>query len=129
MKDRFVVVLNGESQLEYDRQRRLSPQQMQYLDKMDKHMGGGISLGADIIESPNQLQRAQFVAMALIQALQQQNESLAAATCSYLASRMPELRQLKIAGQAPEQSVDLVFDKDYVKSVPVQFVKPDFLNS
>ena len=129
MSKRLVVVIDGESQLEFDRLKLLSTHQLSYLDQMDQQMDPGVQLGNDFIADPNQLQRAQFVAVSLVQAIRQQEDALAAATCSYLAQRMPELRQVKVQGEADKQTIDLVFDRDFVKSVPVQFVKPGKLNS
>ena len=128
MSERLVVVINDVSQLEYDRSRPLAAAQLQYLERMDRRMDEGIQLGLDYINEPNQLQRAQFIAVTLVNAIGKQDEALAAATCAYLAQRMPELRQVKVAGVTPEQTIDLVFDKDYVKAQPIQFVKPGDLN-
>jgi len=49
------------------------------------------------------------------------DEAMAAAMCTYLAVRVPELKQVKIDDQDGEISIDLVFDEDYRKQVEVQF--------
>ena len=78
----LVVVLDGVSQLEYARATPLAPAQRDYLDRLDQNMDAGIELGAQHIDQPNALQRAQFIAMQLLQAVQDGNESVAAATCA-----------------------------------------------
>jgi hypothetical protein len=44
--------------------------------------------------------------------------------CSYLAMRLPELKQVKVNSVGEEVTVDLVFDEPYTKEVRVEFVKP-----
>jgi hypothetical protein len=43
---------------------------------------------------------------------------------TYLADRLPDLRQVKIRDHDGEIAVELVFDEDYVRQFPVQFGKP-----
>jgi hypothetical protein len=129
MSSRLAVVLNGTLQLEYHRDKPLPEAQRQYLDRMDHFMDSGIALGGVQIDAPDQLQRAQFVASSLIQSLRNDNESLAAASCAYLATRIPELRQVKATDVNAQQSIDLVFDKDYVPEQTIKFVKPESLKN
>lgn len=122
MSDLMAVILNGVAQLEYDRQRSLPPQQELYLDKMDRKMDAGIQLGEDLITAPDLEQRAQFVAANLAHAILSDQEATAAALCSYLANRLPELKQVKIDNSQGDIAIELVFDEDYQKQVPVQFI-------
>jgi hypothetical protein len=46
---------------------------------------------------------------------------MAAAMCSYLAIRLPELKQVRIEDNAGEVSIELVFDEDYRRQVAVDF--------
>jgi len=119
----MAVLLNGIAQLEYDRSRELPPQQELYLDKMDQKMEEGIQVGDTILSNPDLNQRAQFVAGNLAHAIINNQESTAAALCSYLASRLPDLKQVKITQQADinnEVSIELVFDEEYQKQISVQ---------
>ena len=125
----LAVVLNGTLQLEYHRDKPLPKAQLQYLDRMDQIMDAGIALADVQIAAPDQLQRAQFVANSLIQALQDDNEALAAASCAYLANRIPELRQVKASTVNDQRSIDLVFDKNYVPEQTIKFVKPGSLKN
>jgi len=118
----LIVVLNGEPQIEYDRSKPLPDQQRAYLDRMDFQMDGGIVLGGQTVEQPDQLQRAQFISIHAIQALQQGNEALVAASCAYLATRMPDLKQIKARMVEGGLSVELVFDKPHIKEETVRFV-------
>jgi len=41
--------------------------------------------------------------------------------CSYLAIRLPELKQVKITGEEDELAIEFVFDEPYRKQVAVEF--------
>jgi hypothetical protein len=118
----LVVLVNGESRLEYDRSKVLSERQRVYLDRMDRQMDSGIRLGTDWVEQPRPAQRASFVAAQLVDALQRDDEGLIAACCTYLANRLPELKQIKARLLAAGFSVELVFDKPYVEEITVDFI-------
>ncbi|MGD2074122.1 MAG: hypothetical protein PVI91_01885 [Gammaproteobacteria bacterium] len=118
----LVVVVNGEPQLEYDRSRTLSQPQLADLGRMDRKMDSGIRLGLDWIARPQAEQRARFVAIQLVEALQRDDHALIAACCSYLAHRLPDLKQIKARLAEAGFAVELVFDKPYVKEVPLSFV-------
>ena len=117
----LTVLVNGEPHLDYDRNRLLPEPQRLYLDRMDERMNRGIELGGVKIDCPDALQRAQFVAIQVIEGLQDGNEPVIAASCAYLASRMPDLTQVKAQLVGDGYSVELVFGEPYVKEVAVQF--------
>ena len=117
----LTILINGEPHLEYDRGKPLPEQQRAYLERMDARMDGGIELGGAQVGDPDILQRAQFVAIQLIEGLQDGNEPVIAASCAYLASRMPDLTQVKAQLVDEGYSVELVFGEPYVKEVAVQF--------
>lgn len=120
----MAVILNGIAQLEYDRGKKLPPHQGAYLDKMDEKMGDGIQIGEEIIADPDETQRAQFVAANLVHAIKSDDEAMAAAMCSWLADRLPDLQQVKIdETESGEISIDLVFDEGYRKQVAVDLPK------
>ncbi|HEB55196.1 MAG TPA: hypothetical protein ENI98_02595 [Gammaproteobacteria bacterium] len=121
MSNIMAVLLNGIAQLEYDRDKALPEQQRRYLDKMDEKMATGITLGEQAIAEPDINQRAQFVAQNLAQAIKDDNESMAAALTSWLASRLPELKQVKMNEAEDGISIELVFDEEYGSQVAVQF--------
>jgi hypothetical protein len=123
MSDIMAVLLNGIAQLEYDRDKLLPDHQAAYLDRMDSKMDAGILIGEEMVRKPDLNQRAQFAAANLAHALNARDESLAAAMCSYLAIRLPELKQVLIEDREGEISVELVFDKAYRKQVAVEFTR------
>jgi len=117
----LTILVNGEPHLEYDRAKPLPEHQLAYLDRMDERMAAGIELGGARVDGPDALQRAQFVAIQVIEGLQDGNEPVVAASCAYLASRMPDLTQVKARLVDQGYSVELVFGEPYVKEVAVQF--------
>jgi hypothetical protein len=88
---------------------------------MDEKMRGGILLGDMTVENPDVNQRAQFAAGNLMHALQAGDEAMAAAMCSYLAIRLPELKQVLIEEHGDQVSIEFVFDREYRKQVAVDF--------
>ncbi len=123
----FAIVINGEKIIDHDRSKRLTGLQRRFLDQMDQKMDGGIRLGGEQIDDPDPMQRAQFVANTLMTALDDDNEALAAACCSYLARRLPKLQQVRArkTDDGPTM-IELVFDRSYEQASiekPVQFTK------
>lgn len=125
MSDNLTVVLDGMSRLEYGRDKRPSRPQRQCLDRLDRDMDSGISRGGRRIEPPNGLQRAQFVALQLLRAVQDGNAAMASATCAYPVNCIPDVKQVRATTRGSLLlSFDLVFDKAYAKEMEVEFVKP-----
>jgi len=118
------VLLNGQPQVEYDRNKPLPERQMEYLDKMDSEMDSGIQLGSEKVDQPDLMQRAQFVAGYLAQALIGDNEQMIAASCSWLAQRLPDLKQVKIDHDEERIGIDLVFNEERVNQVKVDLQMP-----
>lgn len=122
MSNIMGVLLNGIAQLEYNREQPLPEQQRQYLEKMDKKMDAGIMLGEQVIADPDVRQRAQFVARNLAQAIKSDDESsLPLALTSWLATRLPELKQVKLEDAEAGIRIELVFDEEYGNQVAVPF--------
>ena len=124
MTDIMAVVLDGIAQIEYDRGAPLPERQQNYLDKLDRDMDQGFSLGGVRLDRPDPLQRAQLMCMNLIRAIQTNDEQGAAAACTYLAVRLPELRQVRAQSQGDELHIDLVFDREYWNQISVDFTFP-----
>ena len=121
MSNVMGVLLDGVAQLEYDRDKLLPDHQAAYLDKMDKKMSEGISIGDQEIKDPDINQRAQFVVANLLHAIKTDNEQVAGAMCSYLAIRLPDLKQVKINEQNGEASIEFDYENEYTNQVAVQF--------
>ena len=122
MSTLVAVLFNGIAQFEYDRERSLAPQQALYLDKMDEKMDEGILMDETFIENPDIGKRSQYVAANLASAIIRNDEATCSALCSYLAMRLPDLKQVKIDENNGEVSIELVFDEDYKKQVPVNLI-------
>ena len=123
MKTIFAVLLNGIAQIEYDRNKPLPDYQAAYLDKMDKKMDAGILIDNTTIEHPDLNQRAQFVAANLHATMKSNDEEMTAALCTWLATRLPDLQQLRFEEDGYRVSIDLVFDEAYQKQTAVSFNK------
>ena len=121
MSNIMGVLLDGIAQLEYDREKLLPDHQAAYLDKMDEKMAEGIVIGEEEIKNPDVNQRAQFVVGNLLHALKTDNEQVAGAMCSYLAIRMPDLKQVKIKEQEGEVMIEFDFENEYTNQVAVEF--------
>lgn len=123
MSNMLAVLLNGIAQLEYDRGRTLPPHQAAYLDKMDTKMDAGIMIGNTTVTRPDINQRAQFIAGNLHSAMKSNDEEMSAALCTWLANRLPDLKQVKISEAGETVTIDLVFDQEYEKQTAVTFNK------
>lgn len=121
MENKLVVTLNGQPVVEYDRNKRLPGHQRQFLDRMDQDMDAGVQVGDEWYAEPDMNQRAKFVAMHLVQALVKDDEQTIAATCAYLANRLPELKQVKAIEQGDSFFMDLIFDRELKNQVSVSF--------
>ena len=118
----LTVLVDDQVHLEYDRNKPLPEKQLAYLGRMERQMDGGIRLGSGRVEQPDQLQRAQFVAIQLIKALQQGDDALVAACCAYLANRLPDMQQVKARLTGAGFAIELVFDEPYVRETVVNFM-------
>lgn len=123
MSNMLAVLLNDIAQLEYDRDKPLPPHQAAYLDKMDTKMDAGIMIGDVTIQNPDINQRAQFIAANLLGAMKSNDEEMTAALCTWLANRLPDLKQVKIDEDDGRVSINLVFDEEYGKQAAVTFSK------
>ena len=107
---KLSIVFNGTPELEYDRDKPLQDQQQLYLDKMDKKMDAGITIGDQQIANPDSNQRSQFVAANLAHAIQAGQEPVMASLCAYLALRMPDVQQISIDVLSNGIEIDFNFE-------------------
>jgi len=121
MSNVMAVLLDGVAQLEYDRDKLLPDHQAAYLDKMDEKMAQGISIGDEETKNPDINQRAQFVVANLLHALKTDDEQVAGAMCSYLALRLPDLKQVKINEHNGDVSIEFDYENEYSNQVAVEF--------
>ena len=81
-----------------------------------------IDTGIDV-DHPELNQKIQFVAANMLAAMHSDDEGLTSALCTYLAARLPDLKQVKITDNAEGVCIDLVFDEDYSKQAFVSFTQ------
>ena len=89
--DKLAVFINNEIVFEFKRDLTFEDQQLAFLDKMDSDMESGVKIHGELLINPAARQRATFVAMNLIKALQQGNDAVISASCAYLVNRNPAL--------------------------------------
>ncbi len=84
-------------------------------------MDAGISVGGKVLLAPDVTERVKFVASNLFHAIKGDDEAAAAAFCSYIGTRMPDLHQVRMTDLNNEISIELVFDQEYRRpiSIPV----------
>lgn len=105
---KLSIFVNNEAVYEYDREISLDERQVAFLDKMDADMERGIKIRGELIANPDNHQRARFVAMNLIKALQQENEAAISVSCAYLASRLPGLVEVYANDHEGTVKIELV---------------------
>ena len=119
----MAVLINGIAQLEYDRDKALTDYQLTYLGKMDEKMDEGIDIDGEVIESPELNQKIQFVTANMLSAIKSDNEGMTSALCTYIATRLPDLKQIKVTDKEDEMTIDMVFDEQYKGQTSVSFTK------
>jgi len=100
--------VNQQTVFEYDRSTSIEAAQSTYLDTMDVAMRRGLKIHGELIINPDKMQRARFVALNLIKALQQDNEAVISVACAYLVSRCPALREVQANDEGTSVEITLV---------------------
>lgn len=102
------VLVNNEPVYEFSRDIILEKNQLAFLDKMDSDMTKGFKIQGKLIQQPDATQCATFVAMNLIKALQQGNESVINSSCAYLITRKPALIEVRADDFEKSVKVELI---------------------
>lgn len=108
MSKYLTIFINDQLVFKYECEKNLEHKQLAFLDKMDSDMGCGIKIHGELIPKPDNEHRVKFVAMNLIKALQQDNEAIIVASCSYLVNRRPELIEVHANDRDGGVVIDLV---------------------
>ena len=106
--NKLVVFVNNEIVFEFDRDLTFEDQQLAFFDRMDSDMESGIKMHGELLLNPGSQQRATFVAMNLIKALQQGNEAVKSASCAYLVNRHPALIEVHANDHADTVKIELI---------------------
>ena len=106
--NKLTVLINNEIVFDYDRELTIEDHQLAFLDKMDSDMDNGIKIHGELLASPDSQQRATFVVMNLIKALQQDNDAVKTASCAYLVNRFPQLIEVHANDHDNTVKIDLI---------------------
>ena len=122
-KQSMIVQVDGKVVLEYDRRTPLNKRQQEDLSRIDTKLSQNTEADEHSDSQPNPLKFTEVVSCALVKALQTGNDQVTAASCAWLANRIPELRQVKAKIESTEQiSIELVFNRDYQPEQTIRFV-------
>lgn len=105
---KLTIFVNDAAVYEYDKTTPLDARQRDYLDKMDADMSRGVKMQGELIVMPDSRQKARFVAMNLIKALQQNNEAAISASCAYLRDRIPGLLEVHANDHKDAVNIELI---------------------
>ena len=103
------IIINGETVASFDTNTRYPGVQRRFLDTMDLDMDQGFELDEQFIKKPDEMERAKYVAMSLIVALQNNNNEMVNAMGAYLANRLPDLKQVRATDSGNDVEMDLLF--------------------
>ena len=117
----LVVVLNSNKVIEYRRDRALTERQTRDLENTEIKMQSGIQVGNEFIDDPSEQDKAIFMANQLVLALENNHEPVIAISCAYLATRYPDLLQVRAVLENGSYSIQLINDEIYVENTPLKF--------
>jgi hypothetical protein len=112
---KLVVLINNEVVFDYDREISFAEEQLAFLDKMDNDMDKGIKIHGELLTNPDRQQRATFVVMNLIKALQQENDAVKMSSCAYLINRFPQLSEVHANDCDNTVKIELIEDEDIIE--------------
>ncbi len=114
-----AVVVNDSLTLQYDRAKPLPPHQQEYLAKLDQRFAQGIELQGEQLDNPDIGQRAKYMALSLMEGIIYQEDNKASVSLAWLATRLPDLKQIKVIVDEQGSHFDLIFDRDYQPQVAI----------
>jgi len=95
MKNTFHVTLND--QIIYTYTKKTLPARLRrFLDEIDEKMSFEIRMPESIINNPNKIQKLQYVAMSLFNAIESNDTNLQEVMSAYLLSNHPALNEICI---------------------------------
>jgi hypothetical protein len=115
----MAVVVNDNLTLEYDRTKDLPEHQAAYLEKLDNRFEQGIELQGEKIDQPDIGQRAKYMALSLMEGIIYQEDDKAAVSMAWLATRLPDLKQVKVLIDEQGSHFDLIFDREYQPQIAI----------
>lgn len=119
--NQLAVVVNDELMLQFDRDKSLPDHHQQYLQKLDAKFDRGIELQGEYLPNPDLQQRARYMALSLMEGIIYQEDAKASASLAWLATRLPDLKQVKAMVDENGTQFDLIFDRPYQPHKVVHF--------
>ena len=121
----LAIVINDQLTLQFDRSKELPENQQQYLNNLDDKFSQGLELQGEMIDNPNIEHKARYMALILMESIIYQEDDKAAVSMAWLATRLPDLKQVKAIVDDKGTQFELIFDREYQ---PHQVVNFDGLN-
>lgn len=106
--NKLAVLVNNEQVFEFDRDLAFDEEKLAFFDRMDADMDKGIRIHGELIVAPDSKQRARFVVMNLIKALQQDNQAVISVSCAFLLHRFPALIEIQANDNGDSINIELV---------------------
>lgn len=110
------ILINNEIAFEFDRDITFADEQLSFLDKMDSDMDNGIKIKGELLANPDARQRATFIVMNLIKALQQENDAVKMSSCAYLVNRFPQLIEVHANDHENTVKIELIEEEGVTES-------------
>lgn len=117
----LAIVVNDQLTLQFDRTKPLPEHHQHYLNRLDAKFDQGIELQGKQLANPGLEQRAKYMALSLMEGIMYQEDDKAAASMAWLATRLPELKQLVAVVDEQGARFELIFDREYQPHVAVNF--------
>ena len=114
---KLVILINNEVAFEFNTDLTLEDEQLVFLDKMDNDMQLGIKISGELLVNPDKHQRATFIAMNLIKALQQDNGAAISSSGAYLANRYPELMEVHANDDGNTVKIELIEKQQHQENI------------
>ena len=117
----LAIVVNDQLTLQFDRSKELPQNQQLHLDKLDIKFAQGIELQGEKIDNPDIQQKAKYMSLSLMEGIMYQEDDKAAVSMAWLATRLPDLKQVKAIVDKDGTQFDLIFDREYQPHQVVDF--------
>ncbi len=94
-EQKVVVLINGAPEMHLDRRIPLSDTQKQAVAQLEAKLNAGFKVAGVHYKDPNALQRAQFAASMIPEALQRGDEAQAGLVLALIGTSLPDLKQIQ----------------------------------
>ena len=94
MSNSFIVSLNNQTVYEFNETRH--PARLRrHLEEIDENLNQGIQLGDQWLDKPDAFQKQQYIAMVLLNALDQNNSDLVSLMSAFLSNKYSQLKEIR----------------------------------